>query len=123
MMIINYYYLSLVPFVVAFRKFPLRDIIVGRAVFSTMIESLNTEICTAPNVCLTILNSNDRDPMQLFYVATALYLVNFVWKQNAIKEDEKRLAVFEDYINGRRFANAALIIWAIVFTKSVGCAF
>jgi len=112
-----------VPFVIAFRKFPLRDIIVGRAVFTTLVESLNAEICTAPNFCTVLMNTNDHNPMQIFYVATAIYLVNFVWKQNTIKDEEKKLVIFTDYASGRRFANAALLFWAIVFTKNVGCAF
>jgi hypothetical protein len=122
-MFINYYYLSLLPFVVAFRKFPLRDIIIGRAVFSTVIDSLSTEVCSAPSVCMAVLNTNDHNPLQLVYVATAIYVVNFVWKENAIKDQEKRLDAFSEYISSRRITNSLLIMWAIIFTKSIDSAF
>jgi hypothetical protein len=121
-MFINYYYLSLVPFVVAFRKFPLRDIIIGRAVFSTVVDTLNTEICTAPNVCMAVLNTNDHNPLQLVYVATAIYVINFVCKENAAKDQDKGLDTFSEYISSRRITNSLLIIWAIIFTKNVDSA-
>lgn len=123
MIIVNYYYLSLAPIVFAFRKFPLKNIIIGRAVFSTIVNNLNTEICNTPNLCVAVLNTNDHDPFQIFYLATFIYLVNFVRKESTIKDEEKRLDIFTDYHSGRRIANSLLIIWAILFTKNVSCAF
>jgi hypothetical protein len=118
-MFVNYYYLALVPVVVAFRKFPLKNIIIGRAVFSTIVENLNAEFCTTPNVCFAVLNTNDRAPLQIVYVATALYVVNFMLRESAVKDTEKGLNVFDEYMDGRRLTNAALIVWAVLFTKNV----
>lgn len=118
-MIIHYYYLTLVPFVVAFRGFPLRNIIIGRAVFATVVETVNTEICTAPNLCMAVLNTNDRNPMQIIYLITAAYTINVILKENAAKDEKKGLDTFTDYTAGRRMANALLIVWAVLFTKNI----
>lgn len=119
-MIINYYYLALMPFAFAFHKFPLKNIIIGRAVFSTIVDSLNTEICNTSSVCVAMLNIDDRCPLQIVYIGTMIYLINFVFLENVARDEEKKLHTFIEYSDGRRLANSLLVIWAILFTKNVG---
>lgn len=110
------------PFAFAFQKFPLKNIIIGRAVFSTIVDSLNTEICTTPNVCFAVLNIDDRCPLQIVYIGTMIYLINFVLRENVARDEEKKIHTFTEYSDGRRLANALLVIWAVLFTKNVGIA-
>ena len=104
-------------------KIPLRNIIIGRALYATVAEKISQEICDTQTVCITMFNINPTDPMQFVYFGAFIIAANHLYKKYNTNNPDKKLESFSEYNKGRQLAQGLFIIMIVLFTKNVERAF
>ena len=117
--------LSSFPFMIDKNPFSLRNILSTRAVFSTMVEKISTEI-VSENVVINEINKIDYnhhiDIITVTMIAVCLLSIASNAYNSSIITQTQRLERIEIFSKIQRITSTFIFVFMLIFTKNIDSA-